>query len=691
MLEEKNIYWTYRNGHHEWQSKKFMDLSGDHIPKEMHTEARTKRGLRAKSPLWFYVKIGTEENPKIAASKIASTLIAIALTPDRSLDVFFNDKLKQLIFVLDCQHLINFFSYKVLDEKYANLTTIKNLIFDLFLHTDIAFQYNIHKDNKIDYNFITLNSTNHITFTVSKEISIYNQEGLFKKLYAEVDENIRHFHSLIDKLCPCHVFSKIKASITDCKSNEHLLCTSWILQKVTKHLELPFLLTHIAIKNNLDENLQDGTINNNKLIFEFKPILNWNCKRLCNAPCGLHHPLDALSFTDKTQPHCPPQKSDTIPIPEKLTGVSPRLSKILNLPLDELPVLLFFASCLLTNQKLTVGDDTVSIFFPFLYINHNVRTLKSILSITDNTPYQIHCENKQLTKHDLAISLKTHNNVNLIGSDNTDTDILSLLLKRSRTSNQDIYQIKNSISANINEKDYGRLNCISFCTDETLIKFRKSKAFRSGLLKHLILIRPDANPDKFPTEALKELLNYLKKNIPNIHNCREFFDRICHDFDVKLSIFNNSYTESPKSFLNYVKIIFILIIITFDEENTTLIHGSKSRNYYKNINDSADFLINRLIEFSKSSMINFNITILIRSMKKFLSHYNHKFIYERELMRPFLASHKKKNIHAAINMLCEKRVLLKGDETIPIKVGRKSSQAYEIVSKTISSKIEYSH
>ena len=115
------------------------------------------------------------------------------------------------------------------------------------------------------------------------------------------------------------------------------------------------------------------------------------------------------------------------------------------------------------------------------------------------------------------------------------------------------------------------MNCISFCTNETLIKFRKSKAFRSGLLKHLILIRPDANPDKFSTATLKELLNSLKKNIPNIHNCREFFEKICYDFDVKLSIFNSNYTENPKYFLNYVKIIFILIIITFDEENITLI------------------------------------------------------------------------------------------------------------------------
>ena len=678
MLEEKNIYWTYRNGHHEWQSKKFMDLSRDHIPKEMYTEARTKRGQRAKSPLWFYVKIGKEENPKIAASKIASTLIAIALTPDRSLDIFFNGKLKQLIFVLDCQHLINSFSYKVLDEKYANLTTIKNLIFDLFLHTDIAFQYDINKDNKIDHTFIILNNISYITFTASKEISIYNQEVFFKKLCDEIDENIRQFPNLINKLCLCHVFSKIKTSITDCKSNEHLLCTSVILQKSTKHLELPFLITHLAIKNSLDENSQGGATNNNKLIFKSKPIFNWNCKRLCNAPCGLHHPLDALSFTDKPLPYCPPQKSDTTPIPEKLTGVSPRLSKILNLPLDELPVLLFFASCLLTNQKLTVGDDTVSIFFPFLYINHNVRTIKSILSITDNIPYQTHCENKQLTKHDLAILLKTHNNVNFIGSDNTNTDILSLLLKRSRTSNQDIYQIKNAISVNINKKDYGRLNCISFCTNETLIKFRKSKAFRSGLLKHLILIRADANPDKFSTATLKELLNSLKKNIPNIHNCREFFEKICYDFDVKLSIFNSNYTENPKYFLNYVKIIFILIIITFDEENITLIHGSKSRDYYRIINDSAIFLNKQLCEFSEKSMIDFNFTMLIHSMESFLSRYKHKFIYERELTRPFLESHNKKHIHDAIDMLCEKGRLVKGDVTTPPKIGRKSSQPYKI-------------
>lgn len=132
MLEEKNIYWTYRNGHHEWQSKNSWIFLVITFQKKCTQKHAPSEGSEQKYKYGFMLKIGKEENPKIAASKIASTLIAIALTPDRSLDIFFNGKLKQLIFVLDCQHLINSFSYKVLDEKYANLTTIKNLIFDLF-------------------------------------------------------------------------------------------------------------------------------------------------------------------------------------------------------------------------------------------------------------------------------------------------------------------------------------------------------------------------------------------------------------------------------------------------------------------------------------------------------------------------------------------------------------------------------
>ena len=677
MIEERNVYWDYRNGHHTWRSKKFMDLTSESPPREISRVAYTKRGLRAKSPLWIFVKIGTEENQKIAAANIASTLCSVALASSKDLDILFNERTKSLILVLDCQYLINLFSYKVVDEKHANLVTIKNLIFNLFVETDIANQYEINEGNIIYFDFISVENFSPIKYRIEK-IDIYNQQKFLDKLYSNIDCYMHQFKIIIDKISACHIFRDMKRYIIEYQGSENIRFASGLLQKTTKHLELPFLITHLAIKNSLDENSQGGATNNNKLIFKSKPIFNWNCKRLCNAPCGLHHPLDALSFTDKPLPYCPPQKSDTTPIPEKLTGVSPRLSKILNLPLDELPVLLFFASCLLTNQKLTVGDDTVSIFFPFLYINHNVRTIKSILSITDNIPYQTHCENKQLTKHDLAILLKTHNNVNFIGSDNTNTDILSLLLKRSRTSNQDIYQIKNAISVNINKKDYGRLNCISFCTNETLIKFRKSKAFRSGLLKHLILIRPDANPDKFSTATLKELLNSLKKNIPNIHNCREFFEKICYDFDVKLSIFNSNYTENPKYFLNYVKIIFILIIITFDEENITLIHGSKSRDYYRIINDSAIFLNKQLCEFSEKSMIDFNFTMLIHSMESFLSRYKHKFIYERELTRPFLESHNKKHIHDAIDMLCEKGRLVKGDVTTPPKIGRKSSQPYKI-------------
>ncbi|MCB6552373.1 hypothetical protein LI168_03950 [Desulfovibrio desulfuricans] len=677
MIEERNVYWDYRNGHHTWRSKKFMDLTSESPPREISRVAYTKRGLRAKSPLWIFVKIGTEENQKIAAANIASTLCSVALASSKDLDILFNERTKSLILVLDCQYLINLFSYKVVDEKHANLVTIKNLIFNLFVETDIANQYEINEGNIIYFDFISVENFSPIKYRIEK-IDIYNQQKFLDKLYSNIDCYMHQFKIIIDKISACHIFRDMKRYIIEYQGSENIRFASGLLQKTTKHLELPFLITHLAIKNSLDENSQGGATNNNKLIFKSKPIFNWNCKRLCNAPCGLHHPLDALSFTDKPLPYCPPQKSDTTPIPEKLTGVSPRLSKILNLPLDELPVLLFFASCLLTNQKLTVGDDTVSIFFPFLYINHNVRTIKSILSITDNIPYQTHCENKQLTKHDLAILLKTHNNVNFIGSDNTNTDILSLLLKRSRTSNQDIYQIKNAISVNINKKDYGRLNCISFCTNETLIKFRKSKAFRSGLLKHLILIRPDANPDKFSTATLKELLNSLKKNIHNIHNCREFFEKICYDFDVKLSIFNSNYTENPKYFLNYVKIIFILIIITFDEENITLIHGSKSRDYYRIINDSAIFLNKQLCEFSEKSMIDFNFTMLIHSMESFLSRYKHKFIYERELTRPFLESHNKKHIHDAIDMLCEKGRLVKGDVTTPPKIGRKSSQPYKI-------------
>ncbi len=691
MLEEKNIYWTYRKAHHEWQSKKFMDLSGDDIPEGMYTEARTKRGSRAKSPLWFYVKIGTEENKKNAASQIASALMAITLTPSKSLNIFFNEKLKKLIFVFDCQHLINTFSYKVVDEKYVYITTIKNLIFDLFLQTDIAAQYNIYKENKIDSNFIKINNFYPIKFTISKEISIYDQEKFFEKLHTEIAENMRLFRGVVDKLYLCHVFSKIIKAFTDYKNSEHLLFASGLLQKATKQLELPFLFTHLAIKTSLDENLQDKIIKNKNTHQKFKPILNWNCKRLCNTPCGLHHPLDALSFTNETRPHCTPQESSPPSLPEKLTGVSPRLAKVFNLSLDELPVLLFFASCLLNSHKLTIEDDTVSIFFPFLYINHNFRTIKSILSIIENTPYKIYNESKHLTKHELANSLKTHSNINFIGSDDTNTDILSLLLKRSRTSSQDIHQIKNSVSANIDRKHHGRLNCISFCTSETLIKFSKSKIFRSGMLKHFITIQPDAYPYNFSTEALKGLLNHITNNIHNIDNCNKFFEKICEDFNVNFSTSNNKTTGSPKWLLNYAKIIFILIIITIDEKNITLMHGEKSRSYYRVINDSAIFLNKRLIEFSEKSMIDFKFTILIRSMESFLSRYKHKFIYERELTRPFLGSHNKKYIHNAINMLCEKGRLIKGDGTTPLKIGRKSSQLYKIEEKISINRIECSY
>ena len=77
-------------------------------------------------------------------------------------------------------------------------------------------------------------------------------------------------------------------------------------------------------------------------------------------------------------------------------------------------------------------------------------------------------------------------------------------------------------------------------------------------------------------------------------------------------------------------------------------------------------------------MIDFNFTMLIHSMESFLSRYKHKFIYERELTRPFLESHNKKHIHDAIDMLCEKGRLVKGDVTTPPKIGRKSSQPYKI-------------
>lgn len=678
MIEERNVYWGYRNGHHTWRSKKFMDLTSESLPEEISRVAYTKRGLRAKSPLWFYVEIGTEKNPKIAASKIASTLMATALTSVRSLDIFFNEKLKKLIFVLDCQHLINTFSYKILDEKYANLTTIKNLIFDLFLQTDIAAQYNVYKENKIDSNFIEINNFYSIKFTISKEISIYNQKKFFEKLHTEVAENIRQFSGAIEKLCSCHAFSEIITSITDYKISEHLLFASGLLQKATKHLELPFLFTHLAIKNSHDEDLQDEIIKNKKTHRKFKPILNWNCKRLCNTPCGLHHPLDALAFNGKH--HVVREQPETVffRVPQKPEDISPRLSKVIDLCLDELPVFLFFAASLLGSKNLVINGTNISIFFPFLYLDHRSHVIEKVLSLDKSFPSSIHFNNKQLTKHGLANLLKEQNSVNFIGVDDDGTDLLSILLKRSRTSNKDIYEIVKSISSANDKKNNGRLNCISFCTKETLIKFYRSKAFRFGIMKHLIPILPDRNEYGFSKDRIEELLFIFKKNLVDVDKCDKIFTELCNEFNIKNSIFNRNFTGDLTTFTNYIRILFLLIVITQDEKNYAILRGEKDRDHYEKVMLTANYLSCILEMHKNHSNPNFKFERLRQSLKKFVSMFKYKYIYEREMVRPFLSSYKKSQIAKAIEMLCNDGIITKGEGEIPLKVGRKSSPVFEI-------------
>ena len=106
MLEERNIYWDYNNDSSKWRSKKFMDFENELKPKKISTTAYSKRRIFAKKPLWIIAQVDPSENIKIAASKIGSSLISVAFAPYQALDVFFNEKKSALLFVLDCQYLI---------------------------------------------------------------------------------------------------------------------------------------------------------------------------------------------------------------------------------------------------------------------------------------------------------------------------------------------------------------------------------------------------------------------------------------------------------------------------------------------------------------------------------------------------------------------------------------------------------
>lgn len=695
MIEERNVYWDYRNGHHTWRSKKFMDLTSESPPREISRVAYTKRGLRAKSPLWIFVKIGTEENQKIAAANIASTLCSVALASSKDLDILFNERTKSLILVLDCQYLINLFSYKVVDEKYANLVTIKNLIFNLFVETDIANQYEINEGNIIYFDFISVENFSPIKYRIEK-IDIYNQQKFLDKLYSNIDCYMHQFKIIIDKISACHIFRDMKRYIIEYQGSENIRFASGLLQKTTKHLELPFLVTHLVKKNRSDKKLQDGMIKTKQNFnYRLNPILNWNCKKLCTNPCGLHHPLDVLAFNAKRHAcheqldalavngkhHVDREQPETVffRVPQKPEDISPRLSKVIDLCLDELPVFLFFAASLLGPKDLDVNGTNISIFFPFLYLDHGSHVIEKVLSLDKSFPSSIHFNNKQLTKHGLANLLKEQNSVNFIGVDDDGTDLLSILLKRSRTSNKDIYKIVQSISSTNDKKRYGRINCISFCTKETLIKFYRSKIFRSGIVKYLVPILPDINQHNFSINRIEELLYIFKSNITQIDECDKIFTKLCNEFNIKKSIFNRNFTGDLTTFTNYIRILFLLIVITQDENNYATLRGEKDRDHYEKVMLTANYLSCILEMHKNHSTPNFKFERLRQSLKKFVSMFKYKYIYERELVRPFLSSYKKSQIAKAIEMLCNDGIITKGEEKIPLKVGRKSSPIYEIM------------
>lgn len=494
MLEERNVYWTYCNKNHQWKSKKFMDFTGEILPEKISTSAYTKRGVHAKKPLWIAVPLSSEKNPKMAASKIASTLISVALAPRQSIDILFNQLNNNTIFVLDCQHLINIFSCNVVDEKYAYIDDVQNLIFNLFIETDVAAQYKIDKESKLSFEFINILNFDYLRCSINR-IILYKQCSFFEKLYISFKENVHPFRHLINRLSRCHVFSEMERSITDHSYIENIRFASGLLQKTTNNIEVSFLATHLAMEN---EALIEPFLDDKKKMFkkilwsECRLVPRWNCKKLCRNPCGLHHPLDALAFNGKKQMSCEEEINFSL-TPKSPEGITPRLLKAIELCMDELSVFLFFASSLLGFKKLTLNRSNIPVSFAFLFVNHAPHVAEKILSLNNRLLFLTNCNNKQLTKHEIANSLREQNNVNFIGFEDSGTDLLSILLKRSRTSSKDIYKISQSFSSNNERKENGILNCISFCTKETLLKFYRSKIFRSGIMKYLIPISPNLN------------------------------------------------------------------------------------------------------------------------------------------------------------------------------------------------------
>lgn len=653
MREERNVYWDYKNGSSKWRSKKFMDFENELKPKKISCVAYSKKGYVVKRPLWLFSTV-VGENFKLFIRKAGEVIASVAMVEPEAIEVYLNKASMSVIFVVDCSYLTKLLGVKVKDEDGEKLRDLQRLIVDLLLTITMGEKYIFEEDKNNPYSYsdmIDIDSYERMDYLFQKNDLIYSQEEFCNSLYTEIDKKFNEQNNKIEKLKNCCVFRSIVNNVSAHKNDPLVKYLADIFYKISGEMLLPFLLAHLG------EGKGQGR---NRLL-----ALPWKCNRICGKRCGLHHPMDLLFLQDPM----PVGQIDLSAFSAFLPSVNYSLFiNILNLNALELALFLFCSSRVLEGYQVNVGRQKQVPSFSFALYTRDAKRAVGLLEGFKAWDDKL-CD-ERITKHKLAQELKNRNNISLIYCCEEGFSFFDELLKKSRTSQKDLYQIRKSLSPVHGESECGVLNNMFFCSDQILAKILRSNIFRTGILKFITFINIDRGNLSVDVESILYLVNEFKSCFDKNNGLIKELDE--PNFLSLVGIFPKEKIYHPLYVKNCLNIYVILNILIAD----------RAGDEYKNVNEQAvllaEQLANKLSAETKAVFDRNQRDFVVGLVKKFIIKYKYEFIYERELRRNFSASSSKKYLHDVIELLCSENVLIKFSRTPLKRPGRKSSTLYRI-------------
>lgn len=283
MFEERNVYWDYKNDRSSWRSKKFMDFEDELKPKKISPVAYSKQGYAVKWPLWLFTKVeGVDYGDSIRS--MGAAIASVIMVGYETIEVYFNEASKSIIFVVDCSYLAKSLGVKGKYGERERLRDLQRLIVDL-LRTikmkDGKYLIDIEGNDPYSYSeMVDIDGFERMDYLFIKDNYIYDQEEFLTVLHTETDKKINEVKKKNEKMMYCNIFKYIVNDVSEYKKNRLAIYLADIFYRISGEMLLPFLLAHL---NRGELRSRDGLL-----------VLPWRCHHICREPCGLHHPMDLL-------------------------------------------------------------------------------------------------------------------------------------------------------------------------------------------------------------------------------------------------------------------------------------------------------------------------------------------------------------------------------------------------------------